>query len=188
VPLVGGRPCLDLVNSVSWRGAAGRPEDHLRSAEDCLVWCVRADVLISDEADRLRKAVGDGRLLVASLHRLRDLVGVHFADPGTPDLPALDGVVREAISHSRLVAAEGSARWQVDGLDQRTPGRRIALDLYDQLTRPRGRVGRCGDPACGWVFVDTSRAASRRWCSSADCGNRHRVRRHQERRRTRRTP
>ncbi|WP_448612496.1 CGNR zinc finger domain-containing protein [Geodermatophilus sp. URMC 60] len=51
------------------------------------------------------------------------------------------------------------------------------------LTAPRGPLGRCADPACGWVFEDTSRGRNRRWCSSSDGGSRNRVREHQRRRR-----
>src|SRR3712207_4825920 len=88
VPLVGGRPSLDLVNSVSWRGRdPDHREDHLRTADDCLVWCVRAGVLTTDEAARLREG-GDGGLggLVASLHALRRVVGAHLVDAEVPDL------------------------------------------------------------------------------------------------------
>jgi predicted RNA-binding Zn ribbon-like protein len=47
---------------------------------------------------------------------------------------------------------------------------RSAADLLvsDELKR----VKRCGDPACGWLFLDTSRNKSRRWCDMSDCGNR----------------
>jgi predicted RNA-binding Zn ribbon-like protein len=39
--------------------------------------------------------------------------------------------------------------------------------------RPRWqRVKRCPGADCGWVFVDASRNASRRWCDMAGCGNR----------------
>ena len=39
--------------------------------------------------------------------------------------------------------------------------------------RPRWqRVKRCPGTDCGWVFVDASRNASRRWCDMAGCGNR----------------
>ncbi|MGH3319645.1 MAG: CGNR zinc finger domain-containing protein [Streptosporangiaceae bacterium] len=44
---------------------------------------------------------------------------------------------------------------------------------------------RCQNSACGWLFLDRSRSHTRRWCSSADCGNRERVRRHASRHRTR---
>ena len=30
----------------------------------------------------------------------------------------------------------------------------------------------------GWMFLDESRNASRKWCDSRDCGNRERVRKH----------
>jgi predicted RNA-binding Zn ribbon-like protein len=47
---------------------------------------------------------------------------------------------------------------------------RSAADLLvsDELKR----VKKCGDPACGWLFLDTSRNNSRRWCDMSDCGNR----------------
>jgi predicted RNA-binding Zn ribbon-like protein len=39
-----------------------------------------------------------------------------------------------------------------------------------------GRVKVCGGEGCGWMFLDESRNASRKWCESRDCGNRERVR------------
>ncbi len=60
----------------------------------------------------------------------------------------------------------------------------LALEALRLLQRsdPR-RIGRCSDPACGWLFLDQSRNHSRRWCSSGDCGNRDRVNRHHARNR-----
>ena len=41
------------------------------------------------------------------------------------------------------------------------------------------RVKQCADDrGCGWLFVDTSRNRSRRWCSMESCGNRAKVQRH----------
>jgi predicted RNA-binding Zn ribbon-like protein len=45
------------------------------------------------------------------------------------------------------------------------------------------RVGQCDDDRCGWLFLDTSRNRSRRWCSMEDCGNRAKARRYYERKR-----
>src|SRR3954469_10682172 len=53
VRLVGGRPSLDLVNTVSWRGDPDRLEDHLQSGPDALLWLCRAGVLTPAEADEL---------------------------------------------------------------------------------------------------------------------------------------
>jgi predicted RNA-binding Zn ribbon-like protein len=38
------------------------------------------------------------------------------------------------------------------------------------------RVRRCPGEGCGWLFLDTTRNRSRRWCETAGCGNRAHVR------------
>ena len=64
----------------------------------------------------------------------------------------------------------------------------MVWDAAELLVSGRAeRVGSCSDPDCAWVFLDTSRNRSRRWCSMADCGNRHKARRHYERNRMDRT-
>jgi predicted RNA-binding Zn ribbon-like protein len=40
-------------------------------------------------------------------------------------------------------------------------------------------------PACGWLFIDRTRNSSKRWCITALCGNRSKLRRHYRRRRAR---
>ena len=173
VRLIGGRPCLDLVNTVSWRGDATRLEDHLTGRAECLVWCRRAGVISAQEVQEL-----EGLDVRRPLLALRAIVTEHLAESDRPGLAALRPVIDDALQHSTLVSIEGRAVWQVATLNGRTPARRIALDLLDQLTDPPGPVRLCSDPACGWAYVDTSRGHRRRWCSSADCGNRDRVRRH----------
>ncbi len=171
--LVGGRPCLDLVNTVSWRGDVTRIEDHLTDGTDCLVWCQRAGVISEREAHDL-----EGLDVHAPLLALRETLTAHFVDVDLPRMRPVQAAISDALQHSTLVPFGDQVAWQVTALHGRTPARRIALDLLDQLTNPLGPVRLCGDPACGWAYVDTSRGHRRRWCSSADCGNRDRVRRH----------
>ncbi len=171
--LVGGRACLDLVNTVSWRGDVTRIEDHLTDGTDCLVWCQRAGVISEREAHDL-----EGLDVHAPLLALRETLTAHFVDVDLPRLRPLQAAISDALQHSTLVPFDDRVAWQVTALGGRTPARRIALDLLDQLTNPLGPVRLCGDPACGWAYVDTSRGHRRRWCSSEDCGNRDRVRRH----------
>jgi predicted RNA-binding Zn ribbon-like protein len=173
VRLIGGRPCLDLVNTVSWRGDVTRLEDHLVDPSDALVWCERAGVLTSTEARTLA-----GTDVRTPLVALRETLTAHLVDADLPRLRPLEAAIRDALRHSTLVPFDDGVAWQVTALDARTPARRIALDLLDQLSDPRGPVRLCSDPACGWAYVDTSRGHRRRWCSSEDCGNRARVRRH----------
>jgi predicted RNA-binding Zn ribbon-like protein len=44
----------------------------------------------------------------------------------------------------------------------------------------------CANPQCRWLFLDTSKGATRRWCAMSACGNRAKVRRHAQRQRARR--
>jgi predicted RNA-binding Zn ribbon-like protein len=54
----------------------------------------------------------------------------------------------------------------------------IALSFADLLARESGaRVKICDNPDCRWVFYDTTKGKTRRWCSDKVCGNRYRVRR-----------
>jgi predicted RNA-binding Zn ribbon-like protein len=39
---------------------------------------------------------------------------------------------------------------------------------------------------CSWLFVDETRAGTRRWCSMQDCGNKAKARRHHRRAREQR--
>ncbi|MEV7950884.1 CGNR zinc finger domain-containing protein [Streptomyces rubiginosohelvolus] len=78
-------------------------------------------------------------------------------------------------------------RWQpgTDHLDDLRHA--LALRTEDLLSGDGlGRVRRCEGPGCGWFFLDRSRSGTRRWCSSQDCGNRDRARRHYSRTRQRR--
>jgi predicted RNA-binding Zn ribbon-like protein len=52
----------------------------------------------------------------------------------------------------------------------------IARDAVLLLGGPdAGRIRQCGNPPCTRLFLDTSRAGSRRWCDMAGCGNRAKV-------------
>ena len=66
--------------------------------------------------------------------------------------------------------------------------RPVALDAAELLEHEvsSGRVGVCEEREvgrCAWLFLDTSRNHSRRYCSMKDCGNRAKQRRHYRRNR-----
>jgi predicted RNA-binding Zn ribbon-like protein len=55
----------------------------------------------------------------------------------------------------------------------------LGLHLWRLLQREDAtRLRQCRDSECGWLFLDRTKNASRVWCSSGDCGNRARARRH----------
>lgn len=119
--------------------------------------------------------------MVTALMDTRELIWNHVVDPDSLQLSGLTSAITAALAHCTLREHEGRAQWEVTIFDEHAPARRILVDLLDLLSNPPGRIGRCDGDDCGWAFVDTSRGRNRRWCSSADCGNRHRVRQHHAR-------
>jgi predicted RNA-binding Zn ribbon-like protein len=71
--------------------------------------------------------------------------------------------------------------WEGDHLER--PLWPIAVAAVDLLrSGPLDRLKACEE--CPWLFLDTSRNRSRRWCSMDDCGSRRKMRRYRERRAT----
>jgi predicted RNA-binding Zn ribbon-like protein len=54
----------------------------------------------------------------------------------------------------------------------------VIWSAADLLTRADHRVRRCANEACLWLFIDESKAGTRRWCDMSSCGNRAKSRRH----------
>jgi predicted RNA-binding Zn ribbon-like protein len=105
--------------------------------------------------------------------------GEHQIGEGSP----LHRAFADAITASSLAGTP--ARWTLDARRPLDLARILALHALDLLqTMPAERLRRCDDDGCGWLFLDTTRNHSRRWCSSGDCGNRDRARRHYARKRT----
>ena len=61
------------------------------------------------------------------------------------------------------------------------PVTRSAAELL--VSGELSRVRTCANDTCGWLFMDTSKNRSRRWCDMNDCGNRAKARRHYARKR-----
>jgi hypothetical protein len=73
VELVGGRLCLDYVNTVAWGGSV-REMDRLRSYEDLLVWGGRVSTLTPTQSARLGRWAGhESERAAAVLVRARAL-------------------------------------------------------------------------------------------------------------------
>lgn len=77
------------------------------------------------------------------------------------------------------LTADGSRAWP--GGDPQHLLAAVARDAVDLLGERAERVRACEGDGCALVFVDTSRAGRRRWCSMLGCGNRAKVREFRER-------
>lgn len=173
--LIGGRPALDFANLVSYR-ATGRQHDWLDPTTNAERWREAAGISAQVEAD------------IAELRQFREVVARAFlaiADgdvPATADVDRIGGLAAGAWAQRQLRFAAGAsaATWNDPAPSLITE---IALDAASLLTSSEAlrRITACGD--CRWLFLDTSRNRSRRWCDPSDCGNRARQRRHYRRRR-----
>ena len=195
----GGVACLDFVNTLAWR-LTDCPVEYLGSYQDLLAWGRQAGLLTWDEKEVLsERATTDpeaARDMLSRAVALREAVHrvLSAAIAGEPqDEDALSALNRElsgALSRLRMVPAAGEAYiWVWDRSDDSGPPLErplwpVARSAAELLTSPKlGRVKVCAGEGCGWMFLDESRNASRRWCDSRDCGNRERVRKHLARKR-----
>jgi predicted RNA-binding Zn ribbon-like protein len=192
----GGVLCLDFVNTLAWR-LTDHPVEYLLSYEDLLTWERQADLLAPDEtkalSGRATTDLEDARAMLSRALALREAIHGVFsaAVAGKPqDEGALSALNRElsgALSRLRVVPAEGGSyiwAWDRGGEEGGGPPLErplwpVARSAAELLTSSKlGRVKVCAGVGCGWMFLDESRNASRRWCDSRDCGNRERVRKH----------
>ena len=181
--LVGGEPCLDFVNTVSWPGT-DREHDWLDRPANVTAWAVAAGVL--DDAGRRRldaRPVPDADL--STVHRARhDLRAVldplaHGDAPPASAIETLNEWLKGAAAHRRIDSSTRHWTWVEPSTlpDLLAP---VVWNAADVLTgADASRLGHC--PACGWLFYDSTRNRSRRWCDMADCGSRDKALRYYHR-------
>jgi predicted RNA-binding Zn ribbon-like protein len=195
IELIGGHPALDLVNTVSWRHDADRWRENLATPLDLLTWTHRAVLLDEHHLAAIRIAIHEDPKTAAGVlrrvHQLRERLYDYLADcihdrggeqhieQGSP----LHRAFADAVTASSLAGTPG--RWTLEARSPLDLPRVLALHALDLVqAMPLNRLRRCDDDGCGWLFLDTTRNHSRRWCSSGDCGNRDRARRHYARMKT----
>jgi predicted RNA-binding Zn ribbon-like protein len=180
--LRGGHPALDLVNTVAWRGDPNRRKEYLSDYLDFVEWTRHAGVLSRGEERVIAEcAISQQDAAARLLRRTRQLrEALHAIWTGRGSVGEAEKVAaayRSAL-RGRCLDLDGNVGgWHDGALKAQTPLDRLAVESVTLLTTvPFARIKRCGDAACGWLFLDASHRQNRRWCSTADCGNRARVR------------
>lgn len=189
LPLVGGRLCLNFVNTSSGRGTPTH-KDHLIAYNDLLAWAYHADAL--DKAAALALADLAGRRPVAARRVLAKAIKLRetlFATVTALARKAQPAIADLAVLNNYLAAANRSARlerskrgfawvWSLQPPQLELPLWLIARSAAEILTAgPLDRLKSCNGDACGWVFLDQTRNGRRRWCEMEVCGSRAKMRR-----------
>lgn len=188
-----GRLCLDFANTLDWH-ASEHPIEKLTTYADLVAWAHKIGLLDEDVARLLAdRAEQHPRMAEAALEKARTLreaiyaifvAASHGSTPETADIDTVNATLAEMLNRSRLVKSEGGFVWDwggsEDDLDQilwwAVQSATEVLTSDDLL-----RVGQCADDrGCGWLFYDTSKNRTRRWCDMRGCGNRAKARRHYE--------
>jgi predicted RNA-binding Zn ribbon-like protein len=202
---IGGRVCLDFVNTVgarvSFQGnnrsrdyADHVLRDKLNSYADLLTWSELAGLATKSEVRRLGRVaerhpqhaareLARAKKLRKALYRIFKAILQHWK-PDDAGVELLRKELSIAKAHERLLRTGDGFVWTWEQSEDALDGAiwRVALSAADLLTSTDlALLRQCNGDECGWMFLDTSRNRGRRWCDMKDCGNRAKVRRFRRR-------
>lgn len=189
--MVGERLCMDFINTVSWRESVDKRRDWFTNYAKLVDWCIHAEVLTEQQAKALLLKAGEkpseAEAVLKQAIEMREVMYRIFksiskeALPRPLDLERFNEFVSYFYQTLQVIHEKEyytlKFKHTEKNLDTMLPP--ILQSAVDLLVSKNDlqRVKECeGDP-CGWLFFDTSRNRSRRWCSMADCGNRAKARR-----------
>jgi len=115
------------------------------------------------------------------MNKARWLACVATATLGVAAAPAAHACWEQA-AQSRNKRAALEWHWGRFSADAELPVWMLALAARQLMTSDAMALVRaCGAESCRWLFLDTSKNHTRRWCSMQACGNRMKARRFQAR-------
>jgi predicted RNA-binding Zn ribbon-like protein len=199
--LFGGHPALDLVNTLDNRFVPGGPLELLPTYAALLRFVSELELLNPAQIRRLEMSA-DASAAARVLEGVRTLREA-LAALCYRSSPAA-GVAADAIRviEGNVLEADGQRRLLVGKRSPRAKGAAAAWSWHPHEGRPElplwilskaaetlvttelfAQVGFCQRDSCRWLFLDSSRNHSRRWCDMRVCGNRVKAQRFQAKRR-----
>jgi predicted RNA-binding Zn ribbon-like protein len=192
--LCGGHAALDLVNSLDHRFGAREPLERLTDYAALLRFALESHLLDARRARQLARVTpAAAERAVRSARELREaLAAALYArlDGGAPPAPALRTLehhLHRAGRHRELRwerGQGGALSWERGRYEARAelPVWLLAQSAGElMMSETVERVRACDADTCRWLFLDTSRNHTRRWCDMKVCGNRMKARRFQAR-------
>lgn len=191
---VGNNICLDFVNTVHDRVTSTRRDDFT-SYDDLVAWSRLVGTVTAGEAEQLlaraRQHPEEAVHVFKRATEQRELIYRIFAaiaqerDPAPSDLAHLSKLFADVMSRACITLHDNTFTW--DCTEKETtlesllwPIIRAAAELLTSSDLHLAR--QCAADDCTWLFLDTSKNHSRRWCDMKSCGNRTKVSKHYEKR------
>jgi predicted RNA-binding Zn ribbon-like protein len=203
----GGHPALDFVNSLDNRFRDDGPDELLVGYDDLLRFLEESRLLDARRVRLLKRTVTTdiGERVLHSARVLREVTASAFyaiaatTAPQPSDLRILEKHFLDASRHRELhwgpadrVAGTDEASkqtgvawvWGRFEVEPELPLWVLSQSVSDILLSDQmARVRTCAVDTCRWLFLDTSKNHTRRWCNMKVCGNRMKARRFQAARR-----
>jgi predicted RNA-binding Zn ribbon-like protein len=190
--LIAGQPALDLVNTLDWRFRKQGPEDLVKSYGDLLRFSEQSKILAVAQARQLRGLSGRsaGARVLKRCRELREAIAEIFyarldgRRPSVASLRTLERFINAARLQQQLRWEEGRLAWDWRESNADLPLWALSLSASDLMfSEDVHRVRACCNLECRWLFLDTSKNHTRRWCDMKVCGNRMKARRFKAQRR-----
>jgi predicted RNA-binding Zn ribbon-like protein len=179
--------CVAFVNTRYWRGSPD-PTETLHAIADVTGWVAETMPATAPLAARCaahwQANPEEGHAALAAAVGLREMLHQALgavAAGRTAALAGLNLALRSAAPRRQLVCEGDRYGWRIEAA---APSAALLLSgvlwsAADLLAGPRkARLRACANPKCGWLFLDDSKSANRRWCSMSACGNRAKAHRH----------
>ena len=186
---VGGDSSLDFANTMGGI-RTGAYHDTLTNYGELLDWSARSGTLNPVRRAALAAlARRKPRAALAALNRataLRESMHAVFSALAQgelaprADLVLLNAGIGRAMAHARIHRLGKVYEWSWDDAVTLDAPLWPVLRAAGELLVSGGieRLRECASDSCGWLFLDTSKNRSRRWCDMKGCGNRAKVRRY----------
>lgn len=181
--------CLDFSNTLHDRFMT--PRESLNCYDDLVQWGQEAGILAEGEATRLRaeaiRHAEEAEHVRQQAIMLREAIfrifyaRLHDTLPEESDLATLNAMLARAMTKASIHSNGDGFVWDWssdDGELERIywPIARSAAELLTAEELESVRM--CAAEDCGWLFLDTSKNHTRRWCDMKSCGNRAKARKH----------
>jgi len=188
--LIAGHAAVDLVNTYDNRFRPDAQTELLSTYDDLVRFAAQAGLLSAVER-RFARASGKHAQAAAlrSARTLREALAVVFyrsQDGQTAPAEAiaiLERHFKAAAQNRTFTWIDGHALWGWPARPEAAlPVWKLA-DAASQLLTSQAakRVRSCEADPCRWLFLDSSKNHTRRWCDMKICGNRTKARRFQAR-------
>jgi predicted RNA-binding Zn ribbon-like protein len=188
--------CLDFLNTLHDAEAEDSGEE-LSSDADLAAWATQAAILSFSEAGRLQAGAlrnyahlklpgkkraslrDDARALREALRQIFQRAARH-GKVAPRDVETLNLLLKGFPAAGQIERSNGdwTMNWKSQAVGAEKIFYAIVKSAAELVATGRWRAVReCASDTCTWMFLDTSKNRSRRWCEMARCGNRDKVQR-----------